>query len=345
MKPTPSDSIDHKRRALATLGLAALAPAAWAQSRPAAGAWSDIVAAANKEGKVVFYAAVVGPVMDRLKEDFNKLYPNITVEGSRIIGGAGNAKLDAERQQGLDGADIAVLTEVAWVDARAKEGSLVQAVGPSARAWPAKFMLHGVAPVLELESMAIVYNTNLVKTPINSYADLLRPDLKGKIGTVGLAASAIVAWYDWLEKTQAPGYLNKLAAQQPGIYASSLPGTQSVASGEYAVITFANTGSVVPLINQGAPIRMVVPTPAFGLRYAGGIVRWSRRPNAAQVLMDYLMSVRGQSIWHGQGDSASPLPNIPKSLDAQSVAAFDYAAYPPEVVNRYTEKWNSVFKK
>ncbi len=57
-----------------------------------------------------------------------------------------------------------------------------------------------------------------------------------------------------------------------------------------------------------------------------------------------MMSVRGQSVWHGQGVSASPLPGIPGSLDARTMQNYDGVRYTADVVKTYGDKWNGVFR-
>ena len=91
-------------------------------------------------------------------------------------------------------------------------------------------------------------------------------------------------------------------------------------------------------------IDLVVPVPAFGVEYPICALKWSKRPNAALVLLDYLMSRGGQTIWHGQGETASPLQNIPGSLAAASIDPYDPAAYPPAKVQKYREYWSKIFK-
>src|SRR5689334_2927251 len=48
--------------------------------------WAKVVAEARKEGRVALYSAAVPSVLNRLKEDFEKRNPGITVEISRIVG-------------------------------------------------------------------------------------------------------------------------------------------------------------------------------------------------------------------------------------------------------------------
>ena len=316
-----------------------------ATARSAADSWSTTVAAAQKEGKVVVYGNMQAPVAARIRADFEKVHPGISLEYTRLASGQMIAKLNQERSTGVDGAEVAILTDRGWLEDRAKDGTLAPLTGPNAAAWPKTSVLPGGIPVLSLETMAIVYNPNLVKTPITGYADLLRPELKGKITTEELVAPVIVAWYEWVEKNMGANYFSRLAELQPGVYGSATAGVQSVAAGEFAVATVINSGLAVPLVKQGLPLRVVNPTPAFGFAFVGGVVKWAKRPNAAQVFMDYLMSTRGQTVWNGQGDSASPLPNIPGSLDPKTIAPFDPIPYTADAVKAYTVKWNALFGK
>ena len=229
------------------------------------GDWNAIVAAARKEGKVQFYTGFPTPVANRVVAGFKKLYPDIAIDVVRGPSGEVLAKVDQERAAGIDGADMFVSTEVGWFTDRAKEGKLLKPVGPSLKAWPAQYLQQGgVVPIVGSDPFVIVYNKNLVPNPPKSYADLLRPEYKGKLGTTELASTVLVAWYDWLEKTQGADYLAKLKAQNPKLYNGSTPLAQSVASGEIAVSVFGVPTAITPVIEQGAPMGYVVPNPGMG---------------------------------------------------------------------------------
>ncbi|MBM3345485.1 MAG: hypothetical protein FJY55_03140 [Betaproteobacteria bacterium] len=99
------------------------------------------------------------------------------------------------------------------------------------------------------------------------------------------------------------------------------------------------------LVKQGAPIAFFQPNPSLGAQFGLAALGWSKRPEAALVFTDWLMSRDGQSAWHNNGETASPLAGIPGSLDAASIATYDIKAYPPEVVRTYRERWDRMFKK
>ena len=318
---------------------------ALAQGSAKAGAdWEKILAAAKKEGKVVLYTGTVAPVMQRIKEEFDNAYPGITLEWVRYASGPLIAKVEQERKAGVTSADVVSATEVGWFENRAKEGVLARAVGPDAARFPANYLVEGVAPILSMDVVVMVYNTNLIKTPITGYKDVLRPEFKGKIGMVDLLSTTVVAFYSWLEQVNGAGYLDRLADQKPMLYTGAVGGGQSVASGEIAIATFIGTAAAIPLIKSGAPVKIVYPNPGFGFAWAGAIIGWGGHPNAAQVFMNYVMSPRGQTVWNGDGNSASALPNIPGSLDASTLNLPDLKKFPPEAVKPFTARWNKLFK-
>ena len=330
---------------LATLTLATLFACATGLAQAQSAAWRDVVAAAQKEGRVVVFSAQGPSVMERIKADFEKTYPGIRLEQTRMSSGPMMSKLDQERATGADGGDVTITTEMAWLEDRLKEGALKAPIGPNTASWPAAFMTKGTIPVLALEPFGIAYNTNLVKSPITSYRDLLKPEFSGKVGMIDLVATSLIAFYDWLEKKEGPDFMAKLAAQKPKIYGSNPIGAQMVASGELPVVSFMSATMVLPLVAKGAPVKLVYPEAAFGIQYAGGIVAWSKRPNAAQVYMDYVMSRAGQTAWNGLGEAASPLPNIPGSGDIRGIVPYDPAKYTPEVIKAYRARWEGIIKK
>ena len=99
------------------------------------------------------------------------------------------------------------------------------------------------------------------------------------------------------------------------------------------------------LIGLGAPVDYVVPTPGISISYGLSALAWSKRPNAARVLADFAMSPAGQAAWHGVGESASPLPGIPGSLDVSAISLWDPEAFPADVVNAYATRFNAIFKR
>ncbi len=352
MRKTPVRNRHHSiMRGLAvtaTVVALAFTPAlAQAQSRAravSAAEWTKIVEAARKEGKVVVFTTTAPAVHARIKADFDKAFPGIEMEPVRLVGAQINTKVEQERAAGNIDGDAFITSELLWAADATKKGWLRVPVGPNAQAWPDSAIKQGAVPLLGVNPFVLVYNTNIVKTPPTSYQDLLKPEYKGKIGSSALVADLLVGWYDWQERTQGAGWLAKLAAQNVKMYPGAVPPTQGVASGELAVNMWTVFSVTNPLIESGAPIKTVVVSPSYGAAYGGGIVAGSKRPNAALVFMDYMMSNRGQAQMVGNGEMASALSNVPGSLDLKSVTLHEDEKYTPEVVNAFKAKWNALFQ-
>ena len=308
-------------------------------------AWKTVVMAAQKEGRVVMYTATAPAIANKVKAEFEKTYPGIVFEWQRAASGPLTSKLEQERSTGADGADVAVHTEFTWFRAKASAGQLKPLNGPAAAAWPSSVMFDGAVAIVALEPEVMLYNTNLVKTPVTGYRDALRPEFKGRMAILDSVSTTMVAFYDWLEKSYGSEHLPALAAQQPKIYPSVVVGAQSVASGEIALAHFINMSTAVATVASGAPVKVVLPNPTFSIRWPMGALGWSKRPNAALLLADFLMSPKGQAAWNGGGESASPLPNIPGSLDNRTLSPVDLVPYTDALVKTQTARWNAIFKK
>lgn len=305
-------------------------------------AWADVVDEAETEGQVVFYTATPPPVVDRLVEGFEEVYPDIDVEFTRAASGELITRIDQERDSGVDGADVFITTEQLYLQGLDESGDLLAVESPAFEAFPADYKAGENVLIGGVEPLTIVYNTTLVTEPPETYEDLLDPDYQGKIGTSELAATTVVAWYDWVNETNGGDYIERLAAQDPRLYVGAVPNAQAVASGEIELTAFGNISATKPLMEQGAPIEYVVPDPAFGFAYAAAGLASAGHPAAAQVLLDYLASTCGQEAWHGTGETASPI-GVEGSLDIDTVQPYDPNDYPQETVDAFTADWNRTF--
>jgi iron(III) transport system substrate-binding protein len=306
--------------------------------------WAKVVSAARKEGKLTWYSGAPVELSNMLLAGFRKAYPDIQVELQRGPSGGMMAKIDREREAGVDGADVFVTTELAYMLARNKDGKLWPLSGPSTVGYPARYIYEGVVAGVGVEPVVMFYNTRMIPVAPTGFADVLRPEYKNRLASTELAGTFVMAWHDWIEKTQGADVLHRLRAQNPKLYNGGAPVAQAVAAGEAAIGAFAIPSNVAPLIAAGAPIKFVVPNPALGVEFVVASFGWARRPNTARVFTDYVMSREGQTIWHGTGNSASPLAGIPGSLNVANIASWESTLWTAEKASQYRVYWNSIFK-
>lgn len=330
------------------LGAAVPAGTALAQTNArsvAAADWTKIQEAARKEGKVIVYATMAPAVHERIVAAFNAANPGIKMELVRVVGSALTAKVEQERvAQNVEGADMMLTADVRWAIDATKKGYLKTPVGPASAVYPEAYIKGGQVALVGLSPWVMTYNTNLVKTPINSYQDLLRPELAGKLGSTALVAEVVTHFYKWLDDSN-PGLLEKLAAQNVKMYPSSVAAGNSTASGEIS----ANAFSVIPIDNamhaQKAPIRTVIPNPAYGFGYGAAMVSWAKNPNAGLVAINFILSPAGQAAIVGNQEAASPLAGVPGSLDMAKInlTLVDWDKVNPEAMKAFEAKWNKLF--
>ena len=310
---------------------------AWAEA-----AWDETVAAARKEGRVSFYTVAGLRTVSRIATAFSKAYPDIAIDTFRGTTGPVGAKVDQEMATGADGADVYASVDFVWLRKQVGESRALKPCGPAVRGWPSRYLIEGAVPTVGIEPFALVYNKRRVTTPPQSYADILKPEFNGRIGTTEVVGPATTAFYSWLEEAYDKGYLTKLRALRPRLFNGTEPIAQATGSGEIWIGVYNTTLVARSAIEQGAPIGYVAAS--RGVPYGAIALGWSHRPNAALVLLDFLMSVPGQEAWHGLGLSASPLPGVPGAIPIADVSAYKPEDFPPEVVTRYRERFASIFR-
>ncbi|MFO1189147.1 MAG: extracellular solute-binding protein [Alphaproteobacteria bacterium] len=140
----------------------------------------------------------------------------------------------------------------------------------------------------------------------------------------------IIAYNDWIRTTFSDQFLKTIMQdQKPVVFRSTSAAAQALAAGEIDAALCMTPGAIEPLIKQGATAAFTIPKPGFGLVGALGITSWSKRPNAAQVFMNWLMTDEGQNaLIAGVGTAASPVgAQASTAIDIKSINAWDASKY------------------
>lgn len=149
---------------------------------------------------------------------------------------------------------------------------------------------------------------------VESYADLLNPELKGKIATADCATSSsafaqltnILLAMGGYESDEAWAYVEELVKQWDGkVLSGSSAVYKGVAEGEYLVgLTYEDPCAT--LISQGANVQIVYPSEgAVYLPSAAAIVKNAPNLENAKLFMDYLISEECQQAF---GDNLTIRP-------------------------------------
>ena len=189
----------------------------------------------------------------------------------------------------------------------------------------------------------MAWNTNCASTvgDIPDFAS--NAAFKGKLGMPDPHISAtVVDWYTWLEKTYGAGIIEKLAAQKPRIYGSSLTTAQAVASGEICGGPFSAGSAALDLKSKGAPIEYKLANKGnnWNSAFVGLILKQAPHPNAAQLFTNFMLSPEGQTLVNFGLGTAYPgipgttyaPPRVPRSNDLS-----------PAKVNAFIDRWSKLF--
>lgn len=172
----------------------------------------------------------------------------------------------------------------------------------------------------------IVNKDALGQVPVpQSWADLLKPEYKGKVGyldptsaAIGYSVAAAVntALGGTLDNWQ-PGldYLTKLAKNE--VINPKQTATAKVLKGEIPILIDADfNGYNLKYVEKG-PIEVVIPNEgSIKIPYSISLVKNAPHPNNAKKLLDYVLSDDGQKIF-AQG-FVRPIRNITLSDDIKS---------------------------
>jgi iron(III) transport system substrate-binding protein len=288
-----------------------------AQSVPAAPAsagvtygpdYAQVIAAANKEGKVVIYSALDTKAAKPLIEDFNKVYPNIKVEYNDMNSTELYNRFIAESASGQGGTDVmwssAMDLQVKLVD----DGLAMGYRSPEAPKLPKWANYKDEAWGTTYEPAVFIYNKRLVtgdEIPqdhasfvkvINAHAD----KYKGKVTTYDIEKSGVGFMFVVQDTKYFPGMKDlEQGFGKTGykVYSSTGNMLEKVSSGEH-LLGYNVLGSYALVRAKKDPgLGVVLPKDyTLVLSRVMFIGKHARNPNAAKVWTDYILSQRGQKM-------------------------------------------------
>jgi iron(III) transport system substrate-binding protein len=274
-----------------------------------------MVAAAAKEGKVVWYTAVDVKVAEAIAKVFRAEYPNITIEVERSGSERVFQRINQEYQSGIKNVDVVNSSDSSHFIFWKQQKWLAQHTPPDVRRYPAQFKdPDGYYATWRATLSVMGYNTKLVdaKDAPAGYLDLLDPKWKGKLvkahpgysGTSLTGTFAITKLLGW-------DYLEKLSKQGVQQLQSTTATPKSIASGERAVMVDGNEYNMFIEIDAKSPVKIIYPvegTPFVTSPTA--VFADAPHPNAARVLQNFLYTAKVQQMAVDEGGTRSAHPDV-----------------------------------
>jgi len=336
-------------KASAAAGVAAsvatLAPrVSVAAAPPASAVTPELIAAAQKEGTVVWYASVDLPVAERVAKVFEAKYSGIAVKVQRNGSERLYQRLGQEFSSRIHAADVVNTSDGAHFVVWKREGLLLPYMPEEVAKHYPKDVQHpdGTFFTWRASLSAIGYNTTLVKAEDapRSFADLLDPKWAGKIvkGHPGYSGTIMTATFQ-IARDIGWDYLEKLAKQRVMQVQSSTEPPKKLALGERAVMADGNEYNIFQFKEAGQPLEVVYPTDGSPLITApNAIFKTGPNPNAAKLLQHFLFSAETQQLICDAGGLRSFHPQVKEKAGRKPLAEIKLMKDDPEAVEKQTEQ-------
>lgn len=305
-----------KPAAFVALVAALASGAAFSQAPAPYDVTPQLVSAAQKEGKVVWYSATDVQVAEKLARAFEAKYPGVKVQVERSGAERIFQRINQEYGSRIYNADVVETSDAVHFVHFKKQGWLQPAV-PSdvAKYWPRESRdPDGQFAAYRAHLSVIAYNTKLVprdQAP-KSLADLLDPKWSGKIvkahpgysGTIMTGTQAISQAVGWK-------FFEQLGKQKVMQVQSSTEPPKKLAAGERPVMADGNEYNVFLLRESGVPIEPVYAPEGTPLVVGNAaILKNAPDPNAAKLFYHYMFSREAQQLNSDVGGLRSFHPEV-----------------------------------
>jgi iron(III) transport system substrate-binding protein len=292
---------------VATLAATSLARAGRA-AVPASTVTPQLIEAAKREGKVVWYTAVDLPVAERVAKAFEAKYAGIAVRVERSGGERIFQRIGQEYASNIHAVDVVNSSDAAHFIVWKREGMLAPYVPQDvASHYPAEQAdPDGLFASWRVWLCVIGYNTKLVRADEapKSFADLLDPKWSGKIVKAhpGYSGTIMTATYQ-ISRDIGWSYFEKLSQQKVMQVQSSADPPKKLALGERAIMADGNEYNLIQLKEKGEPVEIVYPSEGTPLIIGpSGLMKDAPNPNAARLLQSFMFSIECQQLmvdWGG----------------------------------------------
>jgi len=319
-------------------------------TRPASAADTALIEAAKKEGQVVWYTTlIVNQIIRPLKDAFEKKYPGVQLQYTRADDLVTSAKILAEGKAGRVQADV--FDGIANMLPLKEAGMVVPFRAPNAADYPDDLKdKDGFWTAVIMYVFTPGINTTLVpkEAAPKTYQDLLDPKYKGKMAWNGSSSAGAYGFIGniltSMGQDRGMAYLRALAKQNVvNVEGSSRAVLDQVIAGEYWINLMAFNHHTVISARKGAPSDWLKIEPAPVMLDAVGLLKDAPHPNAARLLLEFLLSEDGQKVFQ-KFEYLPALPSVPATVAAlrPHEGGFKANFLKPEEIHRHISEWQKV---
>ena len=259
---------------------------------------------AKKEGSAVLYTSLNLEDSRSLVDAFSTRYPGVKVEVNRQGSSTLVTKILTERRVGKrDNADL-VQTGADSLDLMLMETPAIFQKYISPERPPEE---RGLYSGVYFTILTVAYNSRVVTgadVP-KRYNDLLRDRWKGKAAVNLNNYGWIYAMLDFFGPEKGMDFLRKFAGQNPRPgRGTTLMVQQWLGGGEVEIALPLNHDGIKGFADKGLPVEWArLEDPLYAELSTVGVLGMAPHPNAARLLVDYILSKEGQTVMAKSGKS------------------------------------------
>ena len=297
------------RRTLLAAPLIAAAPRAFAD----AAEWDRVVEKANQQGHLNFVHNLPPPLGDYWVADFNKAFPKIAVEATRLGSSEMAQRFNTEYPAGASKTDAAITLWDDTVRAWASQGWVREWHPPEAATFDPKYIVNDQLFVVQVIRSSLMSNKSRVKEADapKDWIDVFNPKWKGRIGMDppwrSVAVQQMLAVWDQMGIQDVA---KRLKDNDVRFFNGSAGVVQALIRGDIWVAAVIEPPGI-NAISDGAPVRISYPsstlpavgTPAF-------VPAQCPNPEAGMVFLNWAMSAQGQASLQEKMGSPVTRPGV-----------------------------------
>jgi len=318
---------------------------------PATEVTPQLIEAAKKEGKVVWYTSVDLPLAEKVAKAFEAKYDGIAVRVERTGAERVFQRIGQEYTSNIHAVDVVNSSDAAhfivW-----KRDNLLEPYVPEdvAKFYPAEHRdPDGMFASFRVWVCIIAYNSSLVKAEDapKSFADLLDPKWKGKIVKAhpSYSGTIMTATYQ-MQRDLGWSFYEKLAQQNVMQVQSSADPPKRLALGERAVMADGNEYNIFQFKETGSPVEPVYATEGSPLIVGPtGMFKAAPNPNAAKLFCNFSFSPEAQQLIIDVGGLRSMHPQTKEKPGRTPFKDIKTMKDDPAAVEKMSEQIKSRYTK
>jgi iron(III) transport system substrate-binding protein len=262
----------------------------------------ELIEAAKKEGKIVWYTSVELELAEKVAKAFEAKYPGIPVQVERSGAERNFQRLSQEYASNIHTADFVNSSDAAHFIVWKRQGWLAPFVPEDvARYYPPEQKdPDGTYATWRMTLSIMGYNTKLVKPDQapKSFAELLDPKWAGKMVKAhpGYSGTILTSTFE-MARDLGWDYFAKLAKQRVMQVQSATDPPRKLAAGERSIMIDGSEYVLLLAKEHGSPVEPIYPSEGSpSIVGPSAVLKDAPHPNAARLFAIYSFSTECQQL-------------------------------------------------